>query len=85
MRVKLILVTLAAVLIAAAPFVIPQPTVYRHRYQGHRLSCLWGGAPADGFYVVTHGSDGTRGGEYTFWRNGKAVATCNVEGDLESE
>jgi hypothetical protein len=84
MSAKLILVLLVAVLIAAAPFVMPRPTVYHHRYQGHRLSCLWGGAPADGDYVVTHSSDGTRDGEYNFWRDGKVVATCNIQDDLES-
>jgi hypothetical protein len=88
MRVKPkpILVILAVVLFdAAAPFVLRRPTVYHHRYQGHRLPCLWGGVPADGNYTVTHGSDGTRDGEYNFWRDGKLVATCNIEDDLESQ
>lgn len=82
---KLVFVILAVVLVAAAvPFVMPRPTIYHHRYQGHRLSCLWGSVPADGNYRVTHGSDGAREGEYSFWRNGKVVATCNIADDFES-
>ena len=82
---KLIFVVVTGVLIFATTFSqLPKPTIYHHRYQEHRLSCLWGGAPADGGYVVTHSSDGTRGGEYSFWRNGKVVATCNIEDDFES-
>lgn len=72
------------VVLAAAYFQWPKPTIYHHRYQGHRLACLFGGVPADGNYSVTHGSDGTRDGEYSFWRNGKVVATCNVADDFES-
>ena len=83
MRMKLIVVVLAAVLIAAAvPFVMPRPTIYHHRYQGHRLSCLWNGTPPDGFYDVRYGSDGTRGGSITFSRNGGVVATCNITDDF---
>jgi hypothetical protein len=83
MRMKPILVILAAVLIAAAaPFVMPRPTVYHHRYQGHKLSCLWNGTPPDGFYDVRYGSDGTRDGSITFSRNGVIVATCNIADDF---
>lgn len=58
-----------------------KPTVYRGRYQGHPMSCMWDTYPPDGDYEVTHGSDGTRGGEYTFWKDGKVVTTCNLKDD----
>jgi hypothetical protein len=55
-----------------------KPTVSDGRYQGKRMSCLWDTYPPDGDYEVTHGSDGTRDGSYSFWKDGRLVTTCNL-------
>ena len=69
---------IAAILTITIQIIRVHPTVENGLYQGHALNCLFGVTPPDGFYDVYHGEDGTAGGEYVFYRDGRVVATCNL-------